>query len=61
MKSTTISTEAFIHCHQRQEHIFNDFCTTAIRLLKSNPQGLTVASVQKSAGMSYKTAGRSTK
>lgn len=58
MKPTTISAEAFTHCHQRQEHIFNDFCMEAIKLLRKSPQGLTVAAVQKSVGMSYKTTMR---
>lgn len=58
MKPTAISAEAFAQCHQRQEHIFNDFCMEAIKLLRKSPQGLTVATVQKSVGMSYKTAMR---
>lgn len=56
--SSIISVEALIHCHQRQELIFNDFCEAAIRLLKDNPHGMTSASVQRSVGMPYKTAMR---
>lgn len=50
--------DARLFCQQRQELIFNEFCTQVIKLLKKSPEGLTIANVQTCVGMSHKTAMR---
>lgn len=58
MGGKSLDTEARLYCQQQQELIFNEFCMQVAKLLTKSHEGLTIASVQKCVGMSYKTAMR---
>ena len=56
MGGKSFDAEARLFCQQHQELIFNGCCMQVIRLLRKNPEGLTIANVQTCVSMSYKTA-----